>query len=186
MKTIVRENTWLNNEFCPHGWGNGYVLIPKGHPLHGKEYDFINQFVHIHGGLTFAEKIEAKHLDTWPQLTADDVGKWMVGFDTCHFDDTIQKWPKERVIEHTEELKNQLLNYKETMEREFMAAINEKAEQLKQRLLADALKDFKANYQNTGLTTTDCKELAKEYTNMFLAQELSLKLTVGMTKHMKA
>src|ERR1041385_7325070 len=43
MKVIIRENTWTpRGGFMDFGWGNGYVLIPKGHPLHGKEYDNID------------------------------------------------------------------------------------------------------------------------------------------------
>ena len=36
LKTFVIKNDWLNG-MC-HGWGNGYVAIPKEHPLYGKHY----------------------------------------------------------------------------------------------------------------------------------------------------
>ena len=51
MKTFLRENTWLTRGITDFGWGNGYVLIPQGHPLHGKHYDEID--VDVHCGLTF-------------------------------------------------------------------------------------------------------------------------------------
>jgi len=42
MKAIIKENTWLTRGgYMDFGWGNGYVLIPEGHPLHGKPYDDI-------------------------------------------------------------------------------------------------------------------------------------------------
>lgn len=39
METIafIRENNWT--EIYNHGWGNGYVAIPKQHILYGKDYD---------------------------------------------------------------------------------------------------------------------------------------------------
>ena len=101
MKTFVREITWF--PFTPHGWGNGYVIIPKGHPCHGKQYDNID--VNIHGGLTFAEA--AKGLD-WPELTEKDKEGWVVGFDTAHWNDSLSSWPKEKVVKEAWRLAEQL------------------------------------------------------------------------------
>lgn len=101
MKTFVKEITRLT--CISHGWGNGYVVIPKGHPLHGKDYDDIN--VSVHGGLTFG--ISAKELD-WEELTEEDKEGWVVGFDTAHGDDSSSNWPKQRVVKETKRLAKQL------------------------------------------------------------------------------
>lgn len=104
MKTIVRKITWLPR--VEHGWGNGYVVIPKGHKYHGVDYDYIP--VDVHGGLTFSEMVDEYIIEDWKELTKEDIGSWMVGFDTGHCNDTIKKWPKERVIEEAEDLAKQL------------------------------------------------------------------------------
>jgi hypothetical protein len=33
---FVRKTDWLG--MFDHGWGNGYVAVPEGHPLFGKDY----------------------------------------------------------------------------------------------------------------------------------------------------
>lgn len=101
IQSFTVENNWLPT--IPHGWGNGYAIIPPGHPAHGKSYDDIN--VDVHGGLTFAESTE----DEWhhlPEGTPKD--HWVVGFNTAHYGDTIEKWPKERVEAETRRLVEQL------------------------------------------------------------------------------
>lgn len=107
MKTIIIENTWLMG--MNHGWGNGYVLIPEGHPLHGKSYNDID--VDVSGGLTFSELVDEELVNTWPHeglLTKEDIGSWLVGFDTAHYMDTIERWPKEAVQAETDRLMEQL------------------------------------------------------------------------------
>ena len=99
MKTFVKEITWLGE--IDTGWGNGYVLIPEGHILFGEHYDVINESVDVHGGLTFSNSSE--NVDF-----VDCEGYWVIGFDTAHYDDTLEKWPKHRVEEETERLANQL------------------------------------------------------------------------------
>lgn len=51
LKIVLRHNNWLGT--MEHGWGNGYVALPKEHPFNGVHYDSIP--VDIHGGLTYAE-----------------------------------------------------------------------------------------------------------------------------------
>jgi hypothetical protein len=56
----------------------GYVRVPPGHPLHGKEFSADNDRVdHLqaHGGVTFSEIEPCAH--------EDGVG-WWFGFDCCH------------------------------------------------------------------------------------------------------
>jgi hypothetical protein len=88
------ENTWMNGVF-QKGWGNGYVILPKEHPFYGVEYDILNNYVSAHGGLTYSD--------------TDEDGNWKVGFDTAHAWDTPENWPKEAVIKHTEELRDQFI-----------------------------------------------------------------------------
>lgn len=85
---------WLNP--IERGWGNGYVVLPPGHPWHGVDYDEIN--VDVHGGLTFSRA--ANNL-SWAEIEPDWLDGWVIGWDTAHFDDSLEEWPKERVIEQT-------------------------------------------------------------------------------------
>ena len=73
MKTFIVENTWLprNSSHFDFGWGNGYVLIPIGHPLHGKNYDDIN--VNVHGGLIFSGLVNITMVEVY-KLDKEDIG----------------------------------------------------------------------------------------------------------------
>jgi hypothetical protein len=114
MKQILIENE--PNKIYPHiqkGWGNGYVTLSKGNELWGKDYDDINEYIwskfetSIHGGLTYSNEIQEKHInDDWfkGQLTTEDIGDWMVGFDTAHYGDDLTNCSKEFVIEETQRL----------------------------------------------------------------------------------
>lgn len=67
-----------------HGYGNGYVAIPVGHKYYGMSYYDIP--VDVHGGLTYADgKIIGQPEDT--------IGMWIIGFDTCHYNDDMSRWP---------------------------------------------------------------------------------------------
>lgn len=93
---ILKENTWrIHSKFLESGWGNGYVSLPKGHPLFGLEYDTIHdQYdIQIHGGLTYSKL---------------DEDKWVIGFDTAHYQDTLINWPESSVKRETENLKEQV------------------------------------------------------------------------------
>lgn len=59
----------------PVGALNGYVGVPKGHPLFGAAYDDVN--VDVHGGLTFAGYLPM------------DRKNWYLGFDCAHFMDFV-------------------------------------------------------------------------------------------------
>lgn len=90
------------------GWGNGYVAIPEGHPCFGMDYDAIyEKYSHIeaHGGLTWSALQDEKGLT----LAPDEVkGMWVVGFDTAHYGDTLERWPELMVRLEAERLKRQL------------------------------------------------------------------------------
>lgn len=113
-----------------HGWGNGYVAVPPEHPLWGKTYnedDFPD--LKVHGGVTFTEPClyAERTATTMAEITPYLVGQrcwqlqqgecldgdipddwWLIGFDTCHFDDDQFGWPKERVIEETTNLQKEI------------------------------------------------------------------------------
>jgi hypothetical protein len=110
MKTIIRQNLWLDRNMFEFGWGNGYVLIPKNHHLHGKHYTEIN--VNVHGGLTYSDLIDEDMIDSFKDLfTEDDIDSWCVGFDTAHLGDNLINCSKEYVIRETNKLKEQLMSY---------------------------------------------------------------------------
>jgi hypothetical protein len=109
MKIVIRENIWIPREHgVDFGWGNGYVLIPEDHPLHGKHYDDID--VDVHGGLTWSKLVDEQLLTVF-RLDKEDLGTWCVGFDTAHLNDNLSTWPKEAVQKETERLKDQLMSY---------------------------------------------------------------------------
>lgn len=105
MKNFIIENTWLPRGSFDFGWGNGYVLIPKGHKLFGVDYNDID--VNVHGGLTYSQEITADHIERLG-LEVEDIGMWCVGFDTAHYQDTLSEWSKEKVQEEANKLMNQL------------------------------------------------------------------------------
>lgn len=113
MKTLIVENTWMKDLPFPHGWGNGYVLIPKDHKCYNIDYDTLNMFIEIHGGITYAEHVHEDDYKYFTGLTKEDIGKRMVGFDTGHSMDTLKNWPKERVQEEADKLLKQLQEYEQ-------------------------------------------------------------------------
>ena len=112
MRSFVKENNWLTRDFMDFGWGNGYVIIPKGHPLHGLDYNEINdKGIDVHYGLTMSANVE--DCTNWKDtFLPEEAGGWVVGFDTAHHMDTLNTWPKEAVEAETERLKRQFENFK--------------------------------------------------------------------------
>ena len=102
--SFIKENTWLSG--MKHGWGNGYVVIFKGHPMYGKHYDEVP--VDVHGGLTFSESVNSL-IGDFPELTEEMKDGWVFGFDTAHYNDSMERWPKEAVERETENLKSQFV-----------------------------------------------------------------------------
>lgn len=109
MRWLVNESDWMSYEI-ERGWGNGYVIMQKSHPWFLIPYSDIcyNMYFNVHGGLTYGEVIDEKVLKYWSGLTKEDIGCYMIGFDTAHYGDTIHKWPKEAVIKETKELFRQV------------------------------------------------------------------------------
>lgn len=107
VHVVIIKTTHLNREYSDFGWGNGYVIVPKGHPLYEKDYFDID--VKCHHGLTYSNYSEfmSKHLYNCPD-------GWMIGFDTAHYQDTLDKWPMTAVLDHAYDLADQVINYTET------------------------------------------------------------------------
>lgn len=120
MKLIAFMNSTRNDEFrkavgddfiANGGYANGYVAVPPEHPYHGKDYD--KPLVDVHGGLTFDASAKEVN-ERWKSLEfigdetelPDDY--WVFGFDTLHCNDNITNWPRERCVEETIKLKEQL------------------------------------------------------------------------------
>lgn len=103
------------------GYANGYVAVPPEHPLHGVNYNDVDN-IEVHGGLTFSNSMEEIKADGWHDDTEcigfdsfDDIPKdyWVFGFDTAHAYDNPTVWNRETCIEETKYLKEQLENIKE-------------------------------------------------------------------------
>lgn len=68
-----------------HGWGNGYVAIPEGHPFYGKDFYYINKFVDVHGDLSFSQySFEWTEVLVRFNIDLGDGNYWIIGFDTGH------------------------------------------------------------------------------------------------------
>jgi hypothetical protein len=102
----VLENTWLSG--MTTGWGNGYVCVPKEHPLYGIDYSDERVYsLDVHGGVTFSEEVTEEDLERL-SLPVQTLDMWCFGFDTAHYGDTPVKWTKEAVELETLSLKEQL------------------------------------------------------------------------------
>lgn len=112
MRTYIKKNTIFDLEEyfkTQCGWGNGYVILDKGHPWFGMPYEDIP--VSIHGGLTYGQHLTEKDIKEWDtNLSESDVGKYMIGFDTWHYGDTSERWTKEEVQKEANRLLYQCVN----------------------------------------------------------------------------
>lgn len=51
----------------------GYVVLPEGHPLHGVEYQDMDDWPDVHGGVTWTGEL----------IGCPELG-WLIGFDMGH------------------------------------------------------------------------------------------------------
>lgn len=93
------------------GWGNGYLVLPKDHPFWGVHYDQINESPHMvaHGGWTFSNfydkmKSQSSRFITDGSVLESNNDDWVIGFDTAHYNDNLDNWPREEVFSHIREL----------------------------------------------------------------------------------
>lgn len=109
MRSIIQKNSHIQGLFIEVGWGNGYVVLDKGHPFSGMDYNNIP--VDVHGGLTYGKTITEKTVSYYDQLTNKDIGLFMIGFDTCHYGDNPTKWTRSKVKEEADNLLMQCESY---------------------------------------------------------------------------
>lgn len=102
---VVKAPQW-KSKFELHtlntGWGNGYVAVPPSHCLHGVGYvdRIVDIKLHVHGGITYSQFGNGENAPRdW----------WVFGFDCMHWNDNLDNWPKEAVIEETMNLFWQLV-----------------------------------------------------------------------------
>ena len=98
MIRIFAKESPLSGYIDSRGWGNGYVCIPEGHHMHGLDYDEIHRRydIDVNGGLTFSES--AANCKNWelPDFVKDT--DWVIGFDTAHWGDSLDRWPNEASV----------------------------------------------------------------------------------------
>ena len=96
------------------GFANGYVVIPQGHPLWGLDYNSeLIEGLNVHGGITFSEKVDedmVNHVLWGKDLDEEDLGSWVIGFDTRHTGDTLERWPQVKVEKEVIKLLKQVGN----------------------------------------------------------------------------
>ena len=100
-----------------HGWGNGYVLLPKFHPLYEVHYDDNNSIINeieVYGGITYSGpynfKADNTEFENNIQFKPNGSQYWVLGFDTAHgYEEDNSILDKEFVIKETKKLKDQLI-----------------------------------------------------------------------------
>jgi hypothetical protein len=122
MKTFeeITENQGVAQQFGPGPWENepdkvqyydsefdftclivrnhmgslcGYVGIPEGHPLYGKDYSSF-PFIEVHGGITYSDFCQKSgHICHIP-FPGEPDNVWWVGFDCSHAWDVVPQLQK--------------------------------------------------------------------------------------------
>lgn len=111
MRTVINKNKIhdYGADFdIDYGWGNGYVILDEWHPWFGMDYDEIP--VHIHGGLTLGRYISEFDTTWCTDIKDSEIGKYLIGFDTCHYGDNLANWSKEDVQKEANRLLIQCAN----------------------------------------------------------------------------
>lgn len=110
----TRNNSMPKEMLMSSGVANGYVAIPPEHPLFGKSMsDSEIEKLRVHGGVTFTGSFYEcqEHFSSMRFLTPGiqpAPNWWVIGFDTCHWNDSPETCPLAYVVAETENLKRQL------------------------------------------------------------------------------
>lgn len=101
------------------GWGNGYVIIPKGSFLEDKSEEWINELLsrhldfYVHGGCTLYERAkdwyESDRKNKWYGKFKKNDDRWFCGFDTRHLVDEKLRWNMKSVKEETKRFREALM-----------------------------------------------------------------------------
>ena len=108
---LIVPNDWFNSSIPRHGEYNGYVAVPPTNRYHGKSWAEMDEYVDVHGGMTFSEPAYKPFTNEVEFITDNtEIGDdwWIFGFDTLHPYDNGQNWNRDAVIEETLRLKQQL------------------------------------------------------------------------------
>lgn len=73
---------------------NGYITIPKTSKFYGKDYDFINEEIEVHGGFTFSDFVN---------------NKYKIDFDTAHYFDNATTQNVDFVLEELRNAVDQII-----------------------------------------------------------------------------
>ena len=112
MKWFVRKSNlriYMKDipDILKTGWGNGYVIIPVGHPMY-KSHEVYFYDLEVHGGITYVSRV----LDNrnWKELSDISVNNsdLIIGFDTAHAYSSAFMSTKEAVIQETLRLEKQI------------------------------------------------------------------------------
>ena len=105
------------------GTHNGYVILDHSHPLSGVHNKDIYENgiyekygIDVHCGVTFSGRLTLfKHsldLNKTPELL-DYQDHWVLGFDTQHSGDNVERWNAESTLKETEAFAEQLMKIEE-------------------------------------------------------------------------
>lgn len=97
------------------GFGNGYVAIPKSHPLYAKfiNYSSIDTFpLNVHGDVTYCSINipKSEHIIFARKGESIPEEALFIGFDTFHFGDNPRNWDFARCMNEVIRLRTQLEN----------------------------------------------------------------------------
>lgn len=81
-------------------WFCGYAVIPEDHPFYGEDYDEVEGYVDVHGGLTFSGEL-------------DGIDGFLLGFDCNHYGDSPEVQDEEYTLSECKRLVDQLIEIKE-------------------------------------------------------------------------
>ena len=102
---ILVLHTELDGTGLGRGHRCGYVGVPVGHILYGRDYS--SPDIDVHGGLTYSNKNAG-----YPDPDNKD-NIWWFGFDCAHYNDTLESCDALYVELECLKLAEQLANYKE-------------------------------------------------------------------------
>lgn len=115
MKTILSKSIIPKEtrKIFNYGWGAGYILIPKSHPLYEISFEDMNRYT-LPVEINFSElvTVELILIMQIPELNEEDIDYWMIGFhseiDPCN--DFTES--KAYVVQKTNLLLDSILNLK--------------------------------------------------------------------------
>ncbi len=107
MKTIIRPSE-VKDTVTNHQWFNAYLLIPKGHPLHGVYHEDIHHDCIIELSLSGLAR-DHRYIR---EIEEEDLDSWIIGFHTFYSHYRPEEWLKEDVENQVIQLKDFALKIK--------------------------------------------------------------------------